>query len=62
MPTLHQIFGHAVTDEEQQLIIVRDRKPGQCSFIEAIDETPFIRRCTKSKVHHKKVCENHAED
>jgi hypothetical protein len=60
MPTLREIFGHSVTDSEDRLIIVRDRKPKQCSHVESTEEAPFVKRCTNDKMHNLTVCKSHA--
>lgn len=59
MPTLREIFGNAINNEDTY-IIVRDRKPTQCSHIDNIEELPFIKRCTGAKMHNLSVCPRHA--
>lgn len=58
MPTIRQIFGNAVTGTYDKPIIVRDRKPKQCSQIFSIEEFPYIRRCHGTKMHNLDVCKD----
>jgi len=59
MPTIRQIFGHSVPVEDGKYLVVRDRKPKQCSFIENIEEPPFIKRCILSPNPNSKLCDKH---
>jgi hypothetical protein len=60
MPTLHEIFGRAINLPNGKYVIVRDRKPEQCSYIDNTEESPFIKRCPYPKVHNLTVCKRHA--
>lgn len=60
MPTLREIFGHAVPTEDGKYVVVHDKRPKQCTFISNVEEPPFVERCKSTKVHNLRVCKDHA--
>lgn len=60
MPTLRQIFGHAVPTEDDKYVVVHDKRPKQCTHIDNVEELPFIKRCKSTKMHNLVVCKDHA--